>query len=71
MSRDSYTAPVTCPECNQKGILHLSEEGSVAYLRNRSVEVEGIEGKFKAVGQSSGAISVVCLMCKKAFDMKP
>jgi hypothetical protein len=32
----------------KKGNLHLSEEGSVAYLRDPSVVVEKIEGEFAA-----------------------
>jgi hypothetical protein len=49
MSRDNYTASVTCPKCEQKGTLHLSAADGYAYHRDPTVVVEKVEGNFEAI----------------------
>lgn len=65
-ARDHYNTKITCPKCNQVGTLSLSEEGHI-WGEDPRLEVDGIEGNFKADAQAKGKVWVTCGDCRYQF----
>lgn len=58
-ARDRYTSEVTCPECGNKGILHISEN-DYSFMRNLRRAVDRVEGEFTAEVDRDNRIHVTC-----------
>ncbi len=65
-ARDHWISKLTCSKCNQEGSLSLSEEGHI-WGDDPCIEVDGIEGNFKATALSKGRVSVTCGKCRQQF----
>jgi hypothetical protein len=65
-ARDRYTFPITCPECKQHGVLHLSED-DYPFMRDPHIEVDKVEGDFQAEGRSEGRVKITCKKCNNTF----
>lgn len=66
-ARDRYTSNIKCPNCDQIGIFHLSEDDH-PYIRNPHREIDKIEGEFTATITNGIDVNVKCLKCGENFS---
>jgi hypothetical protein len=67
-ARDRYTTNITCPDCQQKGKLHLSEDDH-PYMTNPHRTVDQIEGDFGAVVKDGIKVLLRCNKCNSSFEL--
>jgi DNA-directed RNA polymerase subunit RPC12/RpoP len=66
-ARDRFKWDITCPQCGQKGLFHMSEKDH-PYIRNPDREVDKIEGEFEATVDKGVDVTVTCTKCKAKFS---
>lgn len=65
-ARDRFTSGIECPNCGQKGVLHMSEDDH-PYMRNPHREVDKIEGEFTTSVSKGVDVAVTCTKCNANF----
>lgn len=65
-ARDRYTSKIECPNCHEKGILHISEDDH-PYMRELHRKVDSVEGPFSATMANDENIAVYCNACGHKF----
>lgn len=65
-ARDRFTSCIECPNCGQKGVLHISEDDH-PYMRNPHREIDEIEGEFKTTVTGGVDASITCGKCNTNF----
>lgn len=65
-ARDRYTWNVTCPKCQNKGVLHISEE-DYPFMKSLGRAIDKIEGDFAADIEGDSKVRVTCTRCKYQF----
>ena len=65
---DRFTSKIECPECKQKGVVHLSE----TEYRNTPPDrqIEKTEGNFQVTEGSGVSLSVTCNDCGAKWESK-
>ena len=58
-ARDQYTLEVTCPECGNKGVIHISED-DYPFMKNLNRTVDRIVGTFTAIADRNNKVPVEC-----------
>jgi hypothetical protein len=58
-ARDRYTSDVTCPECGNRGVLHISED-DYPFMRNLHRSVDRVDGEFIAEVDRDNTVNVTC-----------
>lgn len=66
-ARDHYTTNITCPDCQQKGTLYLSEDDH-PYMKNPHRAVDEIDGDFDAVVKDGTKVVLRCNKCNSSFE---
>jgi Zn ribbon nucleic-acid-binding protein len=66
-ARDRFTSEIICPFCNQKGVLHLSEEDH-PYMRSPDRTVDKIIGNFHTSVSNGVQVSITCKECNTKFE---
>jgi len=64
--RDRNKLQIECPECKEKGILHISEDDH-PYMKSFNRAVDIVEGKFTADMKGEHDIKITCLACGHEF----
>lgn len=65
-ARDRYTSKIKCPNCKEKGILHISED-DYPFMKKLHREVDKVDGKFNAAMEGAVNISIICNECGYKF----
>ena len=65
-ARDHYTTKITCPNCQQKGKLHISEDDH-PYMKNPHRSVDQIEGDFNTDVKDGIEVVLLCNQCNTSF----
>ena len=65
-ARDRYTRDINCPNCKEKGTLHISED-DYPFMRNLHRSVDGVDGGFIARMHDGFKIAVSCNKCGEEF----
>lgn len=66
-ARDRFKVKIECPNCNQEGIFHMSEDDH-PYMRNPHREVDKIDGEFTASVSKGVHVKITCLRCDSSFS---
>ena len=61
-SRDHYTLKIECPNCHEKGMLHLSEN-DYPFMKKLDTTLKHVEGNFKAKVVKDDNVRVTCNNC--------
>lgn len=65
-SRDHFSINISCPECNEKGVLHVSEN-DYDFMKKNDRQIVSIEGNFSARMDGDTKIKATCLKCDEEF----
>lgn len=65
-ARDRYQRQIECPECNAKGVLHLSED-DYPFMKKLHRAVDEVEGDFTASMSGEVDIELRCNACGHEF----
>ena len=66
MARETYTRGIECPNCQEKGTLHISEN-DYPFMRKLGREVDSVDGPFSASMHDESKIAAVCKACGTEF----
>jgi len=66
MARERYPAPIKCDECNQEGVLTISEN-DYPFMKKLDRAVKVKTGNFEANMVDDNDAQVTCLECKNKF----
>ena len=58
-ARDRYTSELSCPNCGNKGVLHISED-DYPFMKNLHRSVDSVEGDFVADVDRDNKVHVTC-----------
>lgn len=65
-ARDRYKREIECPKCNEKGVLHISED-DYPFMKKLHRAVDGVDGDFSAAMQGEFDVKVTCKACGHEF----
>lgn len=65
-SRDHFEKKIKCPNCDEKGVLHYSDNDYPG-MRNNNRRVDSVEGNFTASMSGDSDIKITCGNCGKEF----
>jgi hypothetical protein len=65
-ARDRYSVNLQCTQCNQKGILHLSED-DYPFMKKLHRQVDRVEGAFSAHMKNEFDVAISCKNCGQQF----
>ena len=65
-ARDRYTTDIECPNCHEKGTLHISED-DYPFMKKLHRDVDRVEGRFSAGMHDEFKIAVKCRACGNEF----
>lgn len=65
-ARDRYTREIECPNCHEKGTLHISEDDH-PYMKKPHRDVDQVVGQFSAKMHDELKIAVQCKACGNEF----
>lgn len=65
-ARDRYTVDIECPNCHEKGRLHISEN-DYPFMSNLNRNVDQIEGNYTAEMHNEAKIAIKCITCGNEF----
>jgi predicted RNA-binding Zn-ribbon protein involved in translation (DUF1610 family) len=68
-ARDKYITEILCPNCGEKGALHLSEDNH-PYIKKIHRAVDMVEGAFQATIQGDVKVNILCDKCGCQFEFK-
>ena len=68
-ARDRFEVNITCPNCQQAGVLHLSEDDH-PYMRSLHRAVDSVDGDFKAEATEGAKVKLICNPCGTPFDYR-
>lgn len=61
-ARDRYEKNVTCPQCNEKGVIHISEN-DYPFMKRLDKSIDFVEGEFDAKVSDDSRLEVTCRKC--------
>lgn len=67
MSRERYDVQIKCPDCNQTGILRVSEN-DYPFMKNIDRRVTITGGNFEAKMINDNDARIVCKSCDAEFQ---
>lgn len=65
-ARDRYEKNVTCPHCNEKGVILISEN-DYPFMKRLDKCVDSVDGEFEAKVLDDCKVEVTCKKCGLVF----
>ena len=61
-ARDRYEKTVSCHQCNEKGVIHISEN-DYPFMKRLDKSIDSVEGEFDAKISGDTHLEVTCRKC--------
>ena len=63
MARDKYVMGISCPQCDNQGHAHLSENDGAAFIRERGFQIDSLPKGFSALKVKTGPLETSTIKC--------
>ena len=63
VARDKYVLKISCPQCDNEGHAHVSENDGGAFIRERGFQIDNLPKGFSALRVETGRSGTSTMKC--------